>query len=194
MGDQYSPLDDFITHFQLRLPESHLRPATGRQAAVLIPIVARDEPGLLLTRRSALLRKHPGQVAFPGGMQDASDASLVATALREAEEEIGLPRQQVRVLGQLPPVTSSTGFRVTPVVGIIPPDLPLRASPDEVESMFEMPLALALETARYAPLDIQRHGLHHRVWLSWFNHYFIWGMTAGIIRQLSLQVLPDRIS
>lgn len=194
MSESLLPLTDFITRFQLQLPVNDAPVNAGRRAAVLIPIVNRPQPGLLLTRRSASLRKHAGQVAFPGGMEDASDASLVATALREAEEEIALPRQQVRVLGQLPPVASSTGFQVTPVVGIIPPDLALRASPDEVESLFEMPLALALETARYSALDVQRHGLAHRVWLSWFNHYFIWGMTAGIIRELSLQVLPAQIS
>ena len=88
----------------------------------------------------------------------------------------------------LPPVDSVTGYQVTPVVGIIPPDLPYRASEDEVSEVFEMPLAQALHLGRYHPLDIYRRGDSHRVWLSWYEQYFVWGMTAGIIRELALQI------
>jgi len=162
---------------------------------VLVPVVARrEQPGLLLTRRSPWLRKHAGQVAFPGGMRDDDDASLHITALREAHEEIGLRPRDVRIIGTLPVVSSSTGFQVTPVVGLIPPDLPWFPNADEVDAIFEMPLAEALLLSRYAPLDIHRGGLHHRVWLSWYQDYFVWGMTAGIIRQLSLQVMPELVS
>lgn len=79
-------------------------------------------------------------------------------------------------------------YQVTPVVGIIPPDLPYRASEDEVSAVFEMPLAQALHLGRYHPLDIYRRGDSHRVWLSWYEQYFVWGMTAGIIRELALQI------
>lgn len=182
-------LDSFLSRFVLQMPHQDASPLpAGRHAAVLVPLVARQQPGLLLTRRSARLRKHAGQVAFPGGMQDADDASLIATALREAEEEVGISAQQVRVIGSLPAVTSSTGFQVTPVVGIIPPDLPLRLNPAEVESAFEMPLAEALQLSRYVPLNIHRRGRTHQVWLSWYQDYFVWGMTAGIIRALSHQI------
>ncbi|WP_275554963.1 CoA pyrophosphatase [Mixta sp. Marseille-Q2659] len=185
-------LDTFLTRFQLQPPP--LAPALSparRQAAVLVPIVAREEPGLLLTRRAPWLRKHAGQVAFPGGMQDASDPSLQFTALREAQEEIGLQPRDVRIVGTLPAVSSSTGFRVTPIVGIIPPDLRWQPSVDEVDAIFEMPLQEALRLSRYASLDIHRNGLSHRVWLSWYQQYFVWGMTAGILRELSLQVMPE---
>ncbi|MGP3593292.1 CoA pyrophosphatase [Vagococcus sp. WN89Y] len=181
-------LDDFLSHFQLLRPEHRPAALQARQAAVLVPVVRRPEPGLLLTQRSPLLRKHPGQVAFPGGAVDKSDTSLIAAALREAHEEVAIPPEVVEVIGVLPPVDSVTGFQVTPVVGIIPPDLPYHASEDEVAAVFEMPLAEALRLGRYHPLDIHRQGNAHRVWLSWYQHYFVWGMTAGIIRSLALQI------
>lgn len=181
-------LEDFLSRFQLLRPQMRVVTGNARQAAVLVPVVRRKEPGLLLTQRSAMLRKHAGQVAFPGGAVDETDASLIAAALREAQEEVAIPPESVDVIGVLPPVDSVTGFRVTPVVGIIPPDLHYHASEDEVASVFEMPLAEALHLGRYYPLDIHRHGNDHRVWLSWYQHYFVWGMTAGIIRELALQI------
>lgn len=181
-------LDDFISRFQLLRPQPKGAALNQRKAAVLIPIVRREEPGLLLTKRASQLRKHAGQVAFPGGAVDSSDASLIAAALREAEEEVAIPPSSVEILGVLPPVDSVTGFQVTPVVGIIPPDLHYHASVDEVAAVFEMPLAEALRLGRYHPLDIHRRGNSHRVWLSWYQHYFVWGMTAGIIRELALQI------
>lgn len=181
-------LDDFLSRFQLLRPQANRLAVNQRQAAVLVPIVRRPEPGLLLTQRSATLRKHPGQVAFPGGAVDSTDASLIAAALREAQEEVAIPPESVEVIGILPPVDSVTGFQVTPVVGVIPPNLHYHASVDEVSSVFEMPLSEALRLGRYHPLDIHRRGDSHRVWLSWYQHYFVWGMTAGIIRELALQV------
>ena len=181
-------LDDFLSRFQLLRPQANRMVVNQRQAAVLVPIVRRPEPGLLLTQRSAKLRKHPGQVAFPGGAVDSTDASLIAAALREAQEEVAIPPESVEIIGMLPPVDSVTGFQVTPVVGVIPPNLHYHASVDEVSSVFEMPLAEALRLGRYHPLDIHRRGDSHRVWLSWYQHYFVWGMTAGIIRELALQV------
>ncbi|MBP2166953.1 8-oxo-dGTP pyrophosphatase MutT (NUDIX family) [Erwinia toletana] len=184
-------LAQFLARFTLQLPERRSVTLPTRHAAVLVPIIARPQPTLLLTKRASSLRKHAGQVAFPGGMMDSSDDSLIVTALREAEEEVAIPPALVRVIGVLPAVTSSTGFQVTPVVGIIPDTITYRASEDEVAAVFEMPLQEALRLGRYTPLDIHRHGMHHRVWLSWFEDYFVWGMTAGIIRQLSLQIAAD---
>ncbi|AIR07213.1 MULTISPECIES: CoA pyrophosphatase [Cedecea] len=184
-------LNDFLTRFQLLRPTESGPVSNKRQAAVLVPIVRRPQPGLLLTQRSIMLRKHAGQVAFPGGAVDDTDSSLIAAALREAQEEVAIPPECVDVIGTLPPVDSVTGFQVTPIVGIIPPDLPWRASEDEVSAVFEMPLAEALRLGRYHPLDIHRRGNAHRVWLSWYQRYFVWGMTAGIIRELSLQVDSD---
>lgn len=181
-------LDDFLSRFQLLRPQVNRATLNQRQAAVLIPVVRREQPGLLLTQRSPHMQKHAGQVAFPGGAVDSTDASLIAAALREAHEEVAIPPEAVEVIGVLPPVDSVTGFQVTPVVGIIPPDLQYHASVDEVSAVFEMPLEEALRLGRYHPLDIHRRGHDHRVWLSWYQHYFVWGMTAGIIRELALQI------
>lgn len=181
-------LDDFLSRFQLLRPQVSRATLNQRQAAVLIPVVRREQPGLLLTQRSPHMRKHAGQVEFPGGAVDSTDASLIAAALREAHEEVAIPPEAVEVIGVLPPVDSVTGFQVTPVVGIIPPDLQYHASVDEVSAVFEMPLEEALRLGRYHPLDIHRRGHDHRVWLSWYQHYFVWGMTAGIIRELALQI------
>lgn len=141
-------LDHFLSRFQLLRPQMTHETLNQRQAAVLIPVVRRPQPGLLLTQRAIHLRKHAGQVAFPGGAVDSTDASLIAAALREAQEEVAIPPQAVEVIGVLPPVDSVTGFQVTPVVGIIPPNLPWRASEDEVSAVFEMPLAQALQLGR----------------------------------------------
>lgn len=181
-------LPQFITRFMLQQPQTQPAGLPTRRAAVLVPIIARPQPTLLLTRRADSLRKHAGQVAFPGGMMDHSDPSLVFTALREAEEEVAITPASVQVIGTLPAVTSSTGFQVTPVVGILPDTITYQPSEDEVAAVFEMPLQEALRLGRYTPLDIHRRGIEHRVWLSWFEDYFVWGMTAGIIRQLSLQI------
>jgi len=186
----FSPaVEDFILRFQLQQPHLPAPALRGtRHAAVLIPIICRKEPTILLTRRSDQLRKHAGQVAFPGGAADATDASIIATALREAQEEVAIPPEQVHVLGVLPPQDSSSGFQVTPVIGLLPVDVPLHPAEDEVAELFEMPLQEAFDLARYHPLDIHRRGIYHRVYLSWYQQQFVWGLTASIIRQLARQV------
>ncbi|PIJ51423.1 CoA pyrophosphatase [Erwinia sp. OLTSP20] len=192
MMNKPSGMNNFLARFQLQMPLAGCPPSGGRHAAVLVPIVNRPQPGLLLTRRATSLRQHAGQVAFPGGMQDDSDAGLLDTALREAEEEIALMRHQVRIIGCLPAVSSASGFLVTPFLAIIPPDLPLHASQQEVDAIFEIPLQQALDTARYGALTVHHRGQLRQVWCSYFDQHLIWGMTAGIIRQLSLQVSATR--
>lgn len=194
MSDAYFTLNDFMNHFVLLRPDAPCTKLPVARASVLVPIVNRPCPSLLLTRRATSLRHHPGQVAFPGGMVEANDSSLIATALREAWEEVAISPASVRVVGVLPAVSSSSGFQVTPVVGIISPSLSWQANENEVASIFEMPLQDALQLGRYMPLDIQRRGASHRVWLSWFEDYCIWGMTAGIIRQLILQVTNQPVT
>lgn len=181
-------LSEFISRFQLQRPQPGSFSANGRHAAVLIPIVCRPEPTLLLTRRSDHLRKHAGQVAFPGGKADPQDFSLIDTALREAEEEVAIPTSAVHVLGQLAPLDSSSGYQVTPVVGLVPANIAFLANEDEVAGLFEIPLCEALRLSRYYSLDIHRGGINHRVYLSWYESQFIWGLTAAIIRRLAQQV------
>jgi 8-oxo-dGTP pyrophosphatase MutT (NUDIX family) len=155
-------------------------------AAVLFPIVLHDAGHtVLLTQRTAHLRDHAGQIAFPGGRVEAEDASPLHTALRETEEEIGLPRRQIDILGYLPEYRTGTGFRVTPVVALVRPPFELVLDPYEVAEAFEVPLSFLLDPANH-----QRHSLHYRGALRHFfampyGDYFIWGATAGMIRALS---------
>ena len=157
-----------------------------RPAAVLCPLIERV-PGLhvVLTRRATHLRRHAGQIAFPGGRIDAEDASPLSAALREAKEEIGLHPEQVEILGALDPYVTSSAFRVTPFVGLVAPDWQPAADPDEVEEIFEVPLDFLMD-----PANRERH---HRKWQGrWrdyyampFGEYYIWGATAGMLKGLS---------
>ncbi|WP_416260139.1 CoA pyrophosphatase [Gibbsiella quercinecans] len=190
MSQPYYPAElvEFIRRFQLQLPQARPLSRHSRPAAVLIPIICRPEPTLLLTRRADILRHHAGQVAFPGGKSDATDGSAIATALREAQEEVAIPPQAVTVLGQMAPFDSTSGYRVTPVVGLVPPDIHFHANIGEVAELFEIPLQEALTLTRYYPLDIKRGDRRQRVYLSWYQRQFIWGLTAAIIRRLAQQV------
>lgn len=155
-------------------------------AAVLFPIVLRDhEHTVLLTQRTAHLRDHAGQISFPGGRVEPDDRSPVDTALRETEEEVGLVRDRIDVLGYLPEYRTGTGFRVTPVVALVQPPFELAPDPFEVAEVFEVPLGFLLN-----PENHQRHSIHHRgamrnYFAMPYGDYFIWGATAGMIRSLS---------
>ncbi|MGB4911508.1 MAG: CoA pyrophosphatase [Candidatus Dechloromonas phosphoritropha] len=155
-------------------------------AAVLFPIVQRaGGQTVLLTQRTAHLRDHAGQISFPGGRIEAGDPSPVHAALRETEEEVGLAREHVEILGFLPEYHTGTGFRVTPVVALVTPPFVLVPDPFEVAEVFEVPLAFLLDPANH-----QRHSLYYRGALRHFfampyRNYFIWGATAGMIRSLS---------
>lgn len=155
-------------------------------AAVLLPIVLRQEPMVLLTERTAHLSTHSGQIAFPGGRVDAGDAGPAATALREAQEEVGLDRASVEVLGQLPTYTTGSSFVITPVVGLVAPGATLHANPHEVAAMFEVPLAFLLNPAHHRLHRVQWQGVQ-REWFSMpyqdgAHSRFIWGATAGMLR------------
>lgn len=159
------------------------RPLTP--AAILFPIVLRDAgPTVLLTQRTAHLKDHPGQISFPGGRVEEEDVSPTHTALREAQEEIGLAERHVEVLGFLPEYRTGTGFRITPVVALVEPLFALKIDDFEVAEAFEVPLAFLLD-----PANFQRHSLIYR---GQQRHYFavpygeryIWGATAGMIASL----------
>ena len=166
---------------------------TPAAASVLVPLVLRDSLTVLLTQRTAHLNDHPGQISFPGGRAEVRDADATATALREAEEEVGLAASHVDVLGSLPQYTTGTGFVVTPVVALVEPGFTLQPDPFEVAEVFEVPLAFLMD-----PRNHRRHAVEvagaRREFLSmpWDGRdgngrpkrYFIWGATAAMLRNL----------
>ncbi len=159
-------------------------------AAVLVPLVLRDDHlTVLLTERTTTMRQHAGQISFPGGRQDAGDADAIATALREAQEEVGLRAEHVEVIGQLPAYHTVTHYAVTPVVGLVQPAFDLQTQASEVAHAFEAPLAYLMDPAHH-----QRHSFdvagQRREFLSmpWTDaqgrEHFIWGATAAMLRNL----------
>lgn len=156
-----------------------------RPAAVLIPITDRPEPGVILTQRPSWLRSHAGQVAFPGGKIDATDANPVAAALREAHEELGMEPTDVRIIGTADTYFSGSGYEIVPVIGIVPPDLPLVPNPDEVEDWFEVPLDFLLDMGNAVKKEVDWEG-HRRAYYDFqWGDRRIWGVTAGIIANLA---------
>jgi len=191
-------------------PEVKREPSLGQRApqaaAVLVPIVMRgeqgNEPHLLLTQRTQHLSSHAGQIAFPGGKVDPDDQSVEHAALREAEEEVGLTSEHVEVLGQLPSYITGTSFHITPVVALVSPNHTLQTNAYEVEFAFEVPLSFLMDPANHRLHQWENNGVQ-RQWYSMpyrpattkLSHgsndsndsnpeteYFIWGATAGMIR------------
>jgi 8-oxo-dGTP pyrophosphatase MutT (NUDIX family) len=162
-----------------------------RAAAVLIPITNRTEPGVILTQRPDFLRSHAGQVAFPGGKIDDSDADEIAAALREAHEELAIPPAQVNVIGATDVYFSGSGYRITPIVGIIPPDLDLIANPDEVEDWFEVPLSFLMNPANAAQKSANWQGFERTYYDMDWQGRRIWGVTAGIIANFVRRLRVD---
>ena len=154
-------------------------------AAVLVPVTDRPEPGVILTQRTQSLRRHAGQVAFPGGRVDPDDADAVAAALREAEEEIGLLPAAVEVIGAADRYRTVTGYEVTPIVGVVPPDLTLTPSEAEVASVFEAPLAFLLDHANHRRAEMDWKGQTRSYWEIRWNDQRIWGATAAMIVNLA---------
>jgi 8-oxo-dGTP pyrophosphatase MutT (NUDIX family) len=155
-------------------------------AAVLIPLVMRDELTLILTQRTAHLSTHSSQIAFPGGKVDPEDDNPTATALREAREEIGLMADRVEVLGSLPTYVTGSAFVITPVVGLVQPDFELQPNPYEVDDVFEVPLAFLMNPAHHRRHALEFEGVV-REWYSMpyqdaVGERFIWGATAGMLR------------
>ena len=160
-------------------------PGTLTPAAVLVPVTDRAEPGVILTQRTASMRTHAGQVAFPGGRVDPGDRDAVTAALREAEEEIGLPPPLVDVAGTADRYRTVTGFDVTPVVGVVPADLALRPAEAEVAAVFEVPLAFLLDGANHVRAHMDWRGRRRDYWEIGWGERRIWGATAAMIVNLS---------
>ena len=168
--------------------EAFARDGRATPAAVLIAITdVADDPQVILTQRPRALRDHPGQVAFPGGKIDAGEDSVTA-ALREAEEELALPRAAVQVIGTSDLYHTGTGFLVTPVVGVVPPGIALTPNPQEVEAWFEAPLGVLLDPASWTTNEVFWRGATRRYLEMEWQGFRIWGVTAAIIANLSRRI------
>ena len=179
-------------------PEFRVEPRfSDRQpsaASVLVGLVTHDRPTVLLTQRTHGLSSHAGQVAFPGGKSDANDKDAVATALREAQEEVGLHPHHVQVLGSLPNYTTGSGFVVTPVVALLEPGFAIVANASEVDAVFEVPLDYLMNPSNHRRHTLQTP-LGPRHWISMpykdgKHERYIWGATAGMLRNLYRFLLP----
>ncbi|MES2988054.1 MAG: CoA pyrophosphatase [Pseudomonadota bacterium] len=175
-------------HEAVMLPGDHFAfdpEIAGHAAAVLIAVTDREEPGVILTQRTNTMRRHAGQTAFPGGRIDPEDDGPIGAALREAEEEIALPRSVVQVIGTAERYRTVTGFDVTPVVAVVPPDLVLVPSEAEVASVFEVPLSFLLDSANQQRKSVEYEGRQRRYYEIMWGERRIWGATAAMIVNLS---------
>jgi 8-oxo-dGTP pyrophosphatase MutT (NUDIX family) len=155
-----------------------------RPAAILAAVTERERPGLLLIHRPSTMRAHPGQIALPGGKIDVGETPVDA-ALREANEELGIPARAVRIVGASDVYRAGSGYDITPVVGMVPPDLELQPNPAEVAQWFEAPLDFVLDPANQRREPIEWAGGTYHTWrIDWQEHR-IWGVTAGILVNLS---------
>lgn len=165
------------------------RPPVRSQAAVLLAIVwQEEEPAVMLTRRASHLRSHGGQIGLPGGKLEPQDKDAVSAALREAQEEVGLPPERVQLAGVMPTYVTITGYEVTPVLGLLPEPFEPCAAPDEVEEVFFVPLSLLMDTAAYQRHPVTRDGFSGHYYAVSYGDYYIWGATAAMLRRLALHL------
>lgn len=174
------PADSIYGDQDARLEASQLR-----AASVLVPIVAREAaPTVLFTRRTAHLTSHSGQISFPGGRAEPDDPTPERTALRESWEEIGLPADRVELLGRLSDYHTRTGYRITPVVGVVQPPIKFMADANEVAEIFEVPLAFLLDARNHLRHSREFQGQHRQFFAIPYENYYIWGATAGMLVNL----------
>lgn len=174
------PLADLLTADDLEKQQAAAQ-LDLKPAAVLLLVVNHAEPAVLFTQRTSHLTDHAGQIALPGGRCDEGDCTPERTALREAEEEVGLAPERVEILGRLPEYRTSTGFAVTPVVGWAEPPLAYRPDPHEVADIFEVPLAFLLDPRNHRYESAFFKGRMRHYWAMPYGERFIWGATAGML-------------
>ena len=181
------------TQITSRLSQSpaQLPVAAPKPAAVLIPIVAAPDAQVVLTQRTEHLSSHAGQICFPGGRQHSADADLVTTALREAEEEIGLDPRRVEIAGFLEPYATVTGFTVLPVVGLVQGAVSFAPHAGEVAEIFQVPLAFLLDPANAELARVERDGRTRETFVFHYGERRIWGATAAIIVQLARKLAQE---
>lgn len=170
----------------------NLRAEAGRPSAVLVGLMPRaGDWHVIMTQRAHHLAHHAGQISFPGGKVDDGDCDLVSTALREADEEVALPRCSVEIIGGLGTVMSPVGFVVQPVVGLIDPSVRLRAAPQEVAEVLVLPLGPLLDESRRYRRSYLREGRRREVWVIENDRHDIWGLSAAILVDLAQRVMAN---
>jgi 8-oxo-dGTP pyrophosphatase MutT (NUDIX family) len=188
-----------LRNFSLNLPADYhsegvercagLNRSTLRRAGVMVGCVEREHGlNVILIHRAEHLKHHPGQVAFPGGKYEDSDRSIISTAIRETEEEIGIPGKQIRVLGTLPELITVSRFLVTPVIALVSPDYRPRPDKNEVASVFEVPASYLFDIQQLYSQIFRLGSVNHRVFAIPYEEHFIWGVTAQIIQALQIQL------
>lgn len=188
-----------LRNFSLNLPVKYhseglercsgLNKSKLRRAGVMIGCVEREHGlNVILTRRADHLRHHPGQVAFPGGKFEETDGSLINTAIREVEEEIGIPKQQIKILGTLPELLTISNFRVTPVIALVDSDYEATLDKNEVDAVFEVPACHLFDIQQLYSQIFRLGSVNHRVFAIPYQEHFIWGVTAQIIQALQIQL------
>ena len=186
----YKVTEEFVDNLKAykagtTLPDEQER---GR-AAVLIPIINKPEPTIILTQRAARMDSHAGEVAWPGGKQDPEDDDLAQTALRESHEEIDLAPDKVELVAELRPFISKYGLLVTPFVGLVQHPVQLTANPDEIDSIFQVPLSWLKDDPRTQTDVVSRHGETHQVPVYHFDGFRIWGLTAMILWEFMVEAM-----
>ncbi len=162
-----------------------------RPAAVLVAMTERTQPGMLLLHRPSNMRSHPGQIAFPGGKIDPGE-NPVQAALREAWEELGIRESDVRVIGESDVYRTHSGFEITPVLGIVPPDIEIMPNPTEVAQWFEAPVDFVLDPANHVPQMVETEGFMRTYYEIMWQEHMIWGVTAALLVNLSRRLKwPD---
>jgi 8-oxo-dGTP pyrophosphatase MutT (NUDIX family) len=175
------PLDQLLTADDLERRHMNSQGPLKPAAVLLLVVNHPGNPTVVFTQRTAHLADHAGQISFPGGRCDAEDCDAERTALREAEEEIGVAPERIEILGRLPEYHTSTGYVVTPVVGWIEPPLVYRPDPNEVDEVFEVPLAFLLDEANHRYESAFYKGRMRKYWAMPYGEHFIWGATAGML-------------
>ena len=176
-----APLEDLFTADDLEKQHEASRQSLKPAAVLLLIVDHPGDPTVLLTQRTTHLSAHAGQIAFPGGSTDEGDMTPERTALREAEEEVGIPPERIALLGRLPEYRTVTGFAVTPVVGWAEPPLAYRPDPHEVADVFEVPLAFLLDPRNHRYESAFIRGRMRHYWAMPYGERFIWGATAGML-------------
>jgi 8-oxo-dGTP pyrophosphatase MutT (NUDIX family) len=186
-----SPLDSGVALLEIRgyrpVPVGQESYRPRKTAAVLVPLLNLDQPEVVLTRRADHLPQHAGQVSFPGGAAEAGDPSAVHTALREAFEEIGLPREQTTPIGFLDRLDTISDYRVLPVVALVNPPVVWKPDQREVAEVFTVPLAFVINLEHYENRPVVRAGVEYSIWYLQYQRHTIWGATASMLLNLALR-------